>query len=134
MEWQITCHPCPGNPRTKEQRKRRGPTLCRSSNARFFRDLPFGSSRLYRRLGCLPPVLSVFFPLLLSLCLLYFCVSTTCEFRVLRSQICALESPNCPVRIERLTTWRSIPLNSREVRLWIGVDKMLAPFRETVKI
>src|ERR1035441_7168975 len=76
MEWQITCHPCPGNPRTKEPRKRRGPTPGRSSNARFFRGLPFGDLRPYRRLRCLPPVLSVFFPLLLSWCLLYFCVFT----------------------------------------------------------
>src|ERR1035438_6917787 len=92
MEWQITCHPCPGNPRTKEPRKRRGPTQGRSSNAQFFRDLPFEDLRLYRRLRCLPPVLSVFFPLLLSLCLLYFCVFTSCEFRVLRNQIYAARS------------------------------------------
>src|SRR5664279_2828064 len=93
MESQITCHPCPRNPRTKEQRKRRGPTPGRSSNARFFRDLPFGSSRLYRRLGYLPPVLSVFFPLLLSWCLLLFLRIHICEFRVLLSQVYALESP-----------------------------------------
>src|ERR1022692_1272923 len=41
----------------------------------------------------LPPVLSVFFPLLLSLCLLLFLRIHTCEFRVLRSQVYALESP-----------------------------------------
>src|ERR1022692_2047476 len=93
MEWQITCHPCPGNPRTKEPRKRRGPTPGQSSEAQFFRDLPFEDLRLYRRLGCLPPVLSVFVAVFVSWCLLYFCVSTTCEFRVLRSQIYALESP-----------------------------------------
>src|ERR1022692_4552674 len=72
MEWQITYRPCPGTRRTKGPRKRCGPTPGRSSNARSFRDLPFANLRLCRRLGCLPPVLSVFFPLLLSWCLLYF--------------------------------------------------------------
>src|ERR1019366_6359713 len=134
MEWQITCHPCPGNPRTKEPRKRRGPTPGRSSNVRFFRDLLFEDLRLYRRLGYLPPVLSVFFPLLLSLCLLYFCVFTFVNSGVLRSQgICPGES-YCPVRIERLATCRCVLLSFRYVRLWIGVDRMLASFRETVKI
>src|ERR1035438_8652246 len=93
MEWQITYRPCPRNPRMKEPRKRCGPTPGQSSDARFFQDLPFGGSRLYRRLGYLPPVLSVFFPLLLSLCLLLFLHIHTCEFRVLRSQVYALEGP-----------------------------------------
>src|ERR1019366_442802 len=70
MEWQTTCHPCPGNPRTKEPRKRRGPTPGRSSNFRSFRDLPFANLRLCRRLGCLPLLPLVFFPLVLSWCLL----------------------------------------------------------------
>src|ERR1019366_1452773 len=83
MEWQITYRPCPRNPRMKEPRKRRGPTQGQSSDARFFRDLPFVNLRLYRRLGCLPPVLSVFVAVFVSWCLLYFCVSTTCEFRVI---------------------------------------------------
>src|ERR1035438_1661960 len=93
MEWQITYRPYPRNPRMKEPRKRRAPTQGQSSDARFFRDLPFEDLRLYRRLGYLPPVLSVFFPLLLSLCLLLFLRIHTCEFRVLRSQVYALESP-----------------------------------------
>ncbi len=29
---------------------------------------------------------------------------------------------------------RAVPLSFHDVGLWIGVDKMLAPFRETVKI
>src|ERR1035438_6498535 len=93
MEWQIAYRPCPGNPRTKEPRKRCGPTPGRSSNARFFRGLPFGNLRLYRPLGCLQQVLSVFFPLLLSWCSPLFLRIHICEFRVLRSQVYALESP-----------------------------------------
>src|ERR1039457_6973049 len=93
MEWQITYRPRPRNPRMKEPRKLRAPTQGQSSDARFFRDLPSEDSRLYRRLGYLPPVLSVFFPLLLSLCLLYFCVFTFVNSGVLRSQVYALESP-----------------------------------------
>src|SRR5665811_28076 len=116
MEWQITYRPCPRNPRTKEPRKRRGPTQGQSSDARFFRDLPFEDLRLYRRLGCLPPVLSVFFPLLLSLCLLYFCVSTTCEFRVLRSQIYALESP---IVRSKLNAW---PLGGAFLSTFVRLD------------
>src|SRR5450759_2271402 len=76
MEWQITYRPCPRNPRMKEPRKRRAPTQGQSSDARFFRDLPFEDLRLYRRLGCLPPVLSVFVAVFVSWCLLYFCVFT----------------------------------------------------------
>src|ERR1700691_3821355 len=103
MEWQIAYRPCPGNPRTKEPRKRRGPTPGRSSNAQFYRGLPFEDLRLYCRIRCLPPVLSVFFPLLLSWCLLYFCVFTFVNSGCCVVGICPEES--CfPVRIERLAT------------------------------
>src|SRR5450755_4058842 len=74
MEWQTAYLPCRGTRRTKGPRKRCGLTPGRSSNARSFRGLLFESSRLYRRLEWLRTVLSVFFPLLLSWCLLYFCV------------------------------------------------------------
>src|SRR5664279_4376888 len=107
MEWQITCHPCPGNPRTKEPRKRRGPTPGRSSNVRFFRDLLFEDLRLYRRLGYLPPVLSVFFPLLLSLCLLYFCVFTCVNSEYYLTRYMPYDIPNL-VKSEqvRMCTYR----------------------------
>src|ERR1039457_4218408 len=76
MEWQIIYRPCPGNPRTKEPHKRYGLTPCPSSDARFFRDPPFENLRPYRPSGCRPRLLSVFFPLLLSWYLLWFCVFT----------------------------------------------------------
>jgi hypothetical protein len=44
-----------------------------------------------------------------------------------------LSSTETPL-LRVMCTWWSVPLSFHDVGLWIGVDKMLAPFRETVKI
>src|ERR1017187_1290895 len=162
MESQTVYRPCPGNPRTKGPRTRRGLTPGRSSDARFFRDLPFANLRLCRRLGCLPPVLSVFFPLLLSWCLLYFCVFTFVNSAYYLARYICLRTSHIWSRVNKSDVHVSqntqrplvdvlrgadVPLfevsGARDgaflstfmtLGLWIGVDKMLAPFRETVKI
>src|ERR1022692_2943877 len=112
MEWQITCRPCSGNLRTKEPHKRRGPIPGRSSNARFSRGLPFGNLRLCRPLGYLRQVLSVFFPLLLSWCLLYFCVFTFV---------------NSGYYVSRYMPWRVLFVRS-ELNAWPLDGAFFAPF------